>query len=128
MDGVRIRTAPWIYGMLSASLVLATLGAFALNAPETEWLMWSLVAFSALLVAGLLEAVTTRIETRDETIEIVSKFKKIVIPKSSIQQVSWEKGEAPFLKLTNGSFVVLPETGRNSQRVAISVRSWLKLS
>ena len=74
---------------------------------------------------ALLEAFFAKVESDGDIVRIVHNFRKLEIQKTSIEKVSWEKGSGSFLKLTDGTFVKLPVTGRNEQGVANSVRSWI---
>ena len=125
MSRTRITTAPWIYGVLAFGVAICTFGIAILSFGEPGWEIWGLVALLIIFSVALFESGFKKIEVDGEVIRIVENFRKKEIPKSVIEKVSWEKGTGSFVKLTNGTFVKLPITGRNEQGVANSVRSWL---
>lgn len=84
-----------------------------------------MAAMLLLFSVALLEAAFRKIENDGEFVKVVANFRQARIPKSAIENVSWEKGVGSFLSLTKGRVVKLPVTGRNEQGVANSVRSWL---
>ncbi|MCP5304388.1 MAG: hypothetical protein H6953_02985 [Chromatiaceae bacterium] len=96
-----------------------------MSAGERGWEFWGTVMLLVFLSLALLAAALTKIEDNGEFVTIVENFKKTDVPKSSIENVSWEKGAGAHLQLANGKFVKLPTTGRSDQGIANSVRSWL---
>lgn len=121
----RLSTAPWIFGLLAFGVACCALGIALLNANDTSWVTWSLVALLFVFVAALLEAGFKRIEDRGDSILIVENFRQQYIAKKSVRRVSWEKGVGSYLELDDGTVTRLPTTGRNEQGVTNSIRSWL---
>ena len=92
---------------------------------DPGWEFWALLGMVLMSLIALLEAFFAKVESDGDIVRIVHNFRKLEIQKTSIEKVSWEKGSGSFLKLTDGTFVKLPVTGRNEQGVANSVRSWI---
>ena len=125
MSRNRITTAYWIYGLLALSVAFLASGIVILSTEELSWEFWGTLIILVLCITALLAAIFTRIENNGEFITIVNNFRKNEVAKMSVKGVSWERGGGAYLKLSNGTFVNLPVTGRNEQGVANRVRSWL---
>lgn len=124
MPRTRITTAPWVYIALTFCATLCASGAVVLS-NDPGWEFWVLLGMVLMSLIALLEAFFAKVESDGDIVRIVHNFRKLEIQKTSIEKVSWEKGSGSFLKLTDGTFVKLPVTGRNEQGVANSVRSWI---
>ena len=120
-----ITTAYWVYGALTVAVAVFATGVVVLSAEEPYWEFWGVLILLVICMMALMSAFFTKVENNGECITIVNNFRKMEVPKRSIDRVSWEKGGGSYLKLSNGTFVKLPITGRNEQGVANRVRSWL---
>ena len=120
-------TARWLIGVSAAAAVLflaGFVGALYLRAPG-----WSVLAFGGLCLVGalgVLDAARRRIVLGRTDLRILSMWSQRVYARDTIDSVTWEGGVGVSLKLTSGSWVRLPELGRNSQSVANTIRAWLK--
>lgn len=124
MSNRRITTAPWVYGVLAFCVAACAFGV-AVSSVQQGWLFWGLVVLLIVLLFALLDAATKRVESRCSTLHIVSRFRRTVIPKASVESLS-AGGAAGFtLRLFDGRVVRLPWLGRDPQGVVERVRSWL---
>jgi hypothetical protein len=123
-----ITTAYWVYAALTIAVALFATGVVLLSADELYWEFWGTLTLLVICIMALMSAFFTKVENTGDCITIVNNFRKVEVPKRSIDRVSWEKGGGSCLKLSNGTFVKLPITGRNEQGVANRVRSWLNQS
>jgi hypothetical protein len=120
-------TARWLIGASAASALLflsGLSGSLYLRAPG-----WSSVAFAVLSVVGVLGVVDVarrRVVLTGTELRIISMWSQRVYARDTIASVKWEGGVGVALKLASGSWVRLPELGRNSQSVANTIRAWLK--
>ncbi|MDH3423118.1 MAG: PH domain-containing protein [Gemmatimonadota bacterium] len=84
-----------------------------------------LALLDLLLAVGLTDALTTRVELNDQGLIRVANFRRRFVPRAQIESVTWEGGTGVAIRLTDGSWVRLPDVG-NSQARANSIRAWIK--
>lgn len=80
---------------------------------------------AVFLVVGLADALVTRVEFNDEGLIRVANFRRRFVRRAEIENVTWEGGTGVAIRLTDGSWVRLPDVG-NSQARANSIRAWIK--
>jgi len=83
-----------------------------------------LAILAVLMVAGFTDALMTRVELNPEGLVRVANFRRRFIPRAQIDGVTWEGGTGVSIRLTDGSYVRLPDVG-NSQARANSIRAWV---
>lgn len=92
---------------------------------------WSLTTLflgflSALGCFALLEAVRSKVVLADDSLRVITLWRRRCFERAEIRTVTWERGAGVSLKLANGKWFTLPEFGLNAQGVVNTVRSWLK--
>lgn len=110
-------------GALALGIAFTILN-FRLAAPL--WQRLGFVAFTGLAVVAVVELAMTRVELTATGIAYVKSFRRIFIPRTDVESVTWAKGGGVFLKLADGRSVNLPDVGRSPQGLANSIRAWLK--
>lgn len=128
MPQTRVKTAPWIFGLLAFCVAFSAFGVAVLSAGAQDAVFWGLVVLLVLFALALLAAALSRVEDGGDVIRIVSGLRKTTIAKTAIEKAAWEKGSGVFLGLNDGSVVKLPALGRDAQRVVNTLRSWLRRS
>jgi len=91
-----------------------------------DWTGLGLAAFALLAAAGFLDATVSRLEMDGDSLHVVSLFRRRRYVRSAIVKVQWEGGSGVGLRLSDGSWVELPDLGRNIQGLAHTLRAWLK--
>ena len=81
--------------------------------------------FSIFLTISALNQLFTKIKLHHDILEVISIFNKTILEKKSIEKVTWEKGGGVLIKLSNDTWVTIPDLG-NSQSVCNSIKAWLK--
>jgi hypothetical protein len=84
----------------------------------------SVLTLAAL--AAFAHALTTRIALKAHGLEVVANFRRRFLPREIVETVTWEHGGGVSVKLVDGTWLKLPETGHNSHVRAESIRVWLK--
>lgn len=115
----------WV-GAIAACVIAFVLGFVAF----TNGLSWVYrvfyLAFSVAAVFGLADVAWTRIELNENGIEIISGFRRQFVPLQAIDSITWAKGVGVSIKISDGSWIGLPEVGTGSQALSNSLRAWLK--
>ena len=123
----RFRAPRWL-------AVVCFVGAFVLAGAGfgtywTEGFSW-LEPFGALLslfcVLGAVDALTTRVELREDSLLVVANLRRRIYPKSSFQKVAWAEGAPPALQLQEGQWLFLPRTLPRGLGPANTLKAWLK--
>lgn len=81
---------------------------------------------AAIGALWLVDIFTTRIELRSDGILICSLFRTRVYPRADIENVNWEKGAGASIKLRDGKWVRLPNTGHSPQGQTNTIRAWIR--
>jgi hypothetical protein len=103
------RMVRWLHLLTASGVVFAGYGAFTLFRSEGPTLLCLVSAGLAILfVLGLAEGFAARVVLAPDPIEIVSNFRRTVIPRSELTKVTWAKGMPVILERTSGDFVRLP--------------------
>ena len=125
---VKVFSSPtWIkatVGVLAIAMPTAT--ALVLKAEGPTLLSLFLAAMSVTGLAALIEVALHAVVLKDDQLRIRTLTKRVNIPRADIAKVTWEGGSGASVQLNDGTWVELPEVGRNSQALTNSVRAWLK--
>ena len=126
------RATPVYRGLVALTLVIAVVGlAFAPPiVPESRRTVTFLafLAFAVVCALGLVQVLRGRIELRDDEIRVVGLVGHRHYARDRIVDARWEKGTPVALKLTDGTWAKLPDTGHSNTRVAGAIRAWLNES
>ncbi len=87
---------------------------------------WCFTLLVLLGLLGLIDSLLLRISLMPEGIEIYSGFRRRFLPRAEILDLTWEGGSGVTLKLADGRWLKLPETGHNSQALTNRLRAWLQ--
>ncbi|HUG53464.1 MAG TPA: hypothetical protein VMR21_07680 [Vicinamibacteria bacterium] len=122
-----IRTAPWVI-VLTGVAALASAGAAAvlLGRQGTSPGNLVLALLAALLTVASLDAAVTRLEMEGDALHVVSLFRRRKYVRSGVVKAARACGSGVGLRLSDGSWVRLPELGRSSRGLAHSLRAWLQ--
>jgi hypothetical protein len=110
-------------GVRALFVILYVIGTFLMS------VRFGKIAVAVYLVCGaftLALVFRRRIVLSADGLSMVSDFRVRTIPRSEIENVTWEKGAGAHLKLRDGKCVRLPEVGLNAQALTNSIRAWLK--
>jgi hypothetical protein len=86
----------------------------------------AIVGISVVGALWLADVLLTKLIIREDEIFFVSNFRRRIIPRTEIADVTWERGPGVYLKLKNGKSVRLPHTGHDYQGLVNTIRAWLK--
>jgi hypothetical protein len=84
-------------------------------------------ALGLLTVLGVADGLTTSVRLYSDSLFMMSKFRRRILPRAELDHVTWEVGVGVSLRLKSGRWVKLPDVG-NSQSVTNPIRAWLKRS
>jgi hypothetical protein len=84
-----------------------------------------LLAIGIFAVLAVVDALVSRIILGDDSIRIISLFRKRIIPRTEILSVTWAAGYGVIVKLRNGGWIKIPNTGHNIQGQTNTFRAWL---
>jgi hypothetical protein len=97
---------------------------FGIASRHRIWIVPIYALFGALWLADIF---MKRIVLTKDGLRIVSvaTFRSRTVPRIEIESVTWEKGCGASIKLRNGTWVRLPDVGRNAQGLTNTIRAWL---
>jgi hypothetical protein len=122
-----IRSAPWLIAVIDIVSTIGIAGAVYLwlyGGPPAAVAVLALIGL--LAIVGVVDAAVSRIALEADALRVVSLFSQKRYERRKIERVTWEKGSGSALQLTDGSWVKLPDLGRNSQSTSNTIRAWLK--
>ena len=123
----RLSSPPWIKGMVSViAVAMPVVTTLLLHAEGVTWISAGFAAMSVIGVAGLIEIALTAVVLDDDVLRIRGLKSRRNIPKKELANVTWESGCGVSVQLVDGSWVQLPEVGKNSQALTNSIRAWLR--
>jgi hypothetical protein len=101
-------------------------GAYFYHQDGLTWISAFFAGFSILGAVGIVESFSSYVSLDATEIRFRETLKKTAIPRADIVQVTWEAGSGVSLRLSDGTWVKVPDLGHNSQGLTNSIRSWLK--
>jgi hypothetical protein len=121
------RPPRWIVA-LTATAALLFLAAALLLYHLQGWSWMSLVAAALIPVslAGLADAMTSRIELRQERLVVVRNLRKREYSRDAFTSVSWGKGVPVSLQFAKGGWLHLPEIVSSGLGLANTLRAWVR--
>ena len=90
------------------------------------WLFLGLFAISIVTLIGTISVFTDAICLGETELKARKDFRVSTVQRADIEKVTWAKGSNVSVLLKSGSWVSLPEVGRNSQGLCNSVRAWAR--
>lgn len=121
------RTARWLLGVLAGVCIgFALLAGFLYRAEGVTTTGIALGALAVLFAAGLVEGKMARVVLRPDHLEVVSNFRRIVVPRADIVRVVAEKGAPISLERASGGWIKL--SGGVAGLHANTLRAWIKRS
>jgi len=123
----KITMASWLKVTFIASTVIPIVGFVKIYKSQGfSAVAIALLAISVIGFLGIIEVFVSRIVLQADSIEIVRLFRRRSIVRSDISSVTWEKGCGVSIKLKDGHWAKLPDTGRNALAQTNTLRAWLK--
>ena len=121
------RTRPFRLIWLTAiTLGAAAAAVFSLQTDEVRWAIFGFVGLTGFGIISLLEAVTDYLILDENEIRFRKTFRNVRISKSDIEKVTWTKGGGTSVQRRDGSWVMVPDMGYDSQGMTNSIRAWLR--
>lgn len=118
------RQPRWIAAGLALMTVACVAGAVAFAGDGGEaWWAIGLALLAVLFAAGVADAVTTRVELHEDSLEIVSNFRRSVVARSELRRVVAEKGAPVSIERASGGWVRLPAAAGPHPN---TLRAWLR--
>jgi hypothetical protein len=93
---------------------------------QAQWMVFGSLGFFGLGVISFVEAVTDYLVLDEEGIRFRKSFRSVQILKSDIEQVTWTKGGGTSVKREDGTWVMVPDMGYDSQGMTNSLKAWLR--
>jgi hypothetical protein len=123
------RATPVFRGLVVLAMILglaAMMGAPYVPREDRRALtFYGSLVFTIISAIGVAQTFRGRIELRDDEIRVVGLVGQKNYPRSRIADVRWSKGSPVSLKLDDGTWAHLPDTGHANTKVAGAVRAWL---
>lgn len=128
-DARQYRGPTWVIGLYAISLILSIFSAWQLYAQHSlSALSIAAMLLVPLLLAGLIDALTTSVVVTEAHLSVRSNFRRRVYAQSLFSSVSWSKGSPVALKYRDGGWLKLPSVNTSSQDIIYTLRAWLKRS
>jgi hypothetical protein len=121
-----LRTPAWVGLLLGVVTVGYAFGVAAVWLERGSSLVVAgMLGLAAFLLVGLVDALITRFEMREEVATLRSLRGSRAIRRGMIAKVGWERGVGVHLHLIDGATIKLPYLG-SSVDCTNSIRAWLK--
>jgi hypothetical protein len=115
--------------MVIAALILGVAAMFGARYVPREdrraLTFYGALVFTIISAAGVAQTIRGRIELLDNEIRVVGLVGQKTYPRQRIADVRWAKGSPVSLKLDDGTWAHLPDTGHGNTKVAGAIRAWL---
>ena len=123
----KFRPPRWIVAFIGMAALLFLAAAVLLYYLQ-GWSWMSLVAAALVPVslAGLADAMTSRIELHEERLVVVRNLRKREYPRHAFASVSWGKGVPVTLQFAEGGSLHLPEIVSSGLGLANTLRAWIR--
>jgi hypothetical protein len=120
---------PLLRGLIAAGLAICIAGLASSYAAEpgkrNPLVLYAFAGLVLLCSVALVQVFRGRIELRAEEIRVVELVGHKSYARPQIVAAQWEKGCPVSLKLRDGSWARLPDTGHANSQVAGAIRAWL---
>ncbi|HKB59766.1 MAG TPA: hypothetical protein VKC56_06920 [Gallionellaceae bacterium] len=96
---------------------------------QSDGLSWTTFALACMIpfsILGFVDALSTRVEFRGETLTVVRNLRRAEYPRASLISVMCAKGMHVSVRRVSGEVVELPDVGESNQGLARALRTWLK--
>ena len=127
MSGREVRTyrsPAWVKVFaLVASIVFLAGAVMSYRVEGWSWVTLAFVGLVPIGAAGLLDALTQRIELHQEHLVVVRNLRKVSYPRSAFSRVTWGKGVPVSLQSTSGNWIQLPGVGSSGQGLVNTLRA-----
>ena len=124
---IDLRPTKWFWGVaLAAVLIFAAIGTFAFALPSPLWQRLAVLALNVIALLGIVDVAQRRLKLTHDGVFCVGNLRSKFVPRAQIDSVTWADGAGVSLKLVDGSWVHLPDLGRNSLALTNTIRAWLK--
>ena len=120
------RTATWYRVFVAfAALALCAAGAFYVVNGSVVWQRIGGYALGAFGIAGLVDALVSRIVLESDAIRVISLMRRRSYPRNAFESAKVDGG-AVCLKRKDGGWLVLPGTGANVLSARNTIHAWIK--
>jgi hypothetical protein len=127
VEAVRIfRVSPWVLGIVLLGMLISFSGAWLMyrQGGFSVW-FWLSAALAAFFVAGLVDALVSRIVLDQESLQVIELLSRRRYARGEIVEVKFEKGAGIALKMVNNAWVKLPGLANIHHN---TIRAWVKRS
>lgn len=105
------RTARWLILLVGGGMVGCLVGAVGLLRSDGITMAGlGLAGLAAIFAAGLVESIVARVVLGPDHLEIVSNFRRTVVPRADLVRAVAEKGVPTALERASGGWIKLPGT------------------
>lgn len=116
----------WFKALVVLFFLLCLSGAvFTFRVEGASLLAYGLVGFSVLGTFAVAEVFRVRVALEENELVIWLGWRQRRYERSLVERVTWAAGSGVSVRLADGSWVQLPELGRNSQSHSNSIRAWI---
>lgn len=108
------------------AVIFQVVAAIFFQTRGTSALTIAAVGLALFGIVAVLAVWLDRVALLDETLVVVSNFRRRIYARNSIVKVSWAKGCPVMMQLENGQWTKLPPVGSGNQSVGMTIRAWIK--
>ena len=106
--------------------MFASVAAVAVLSEDWRWHTYLLLVLVPLSIAGFADAITSRVDLREDVLVINENFRTRSYPRGLFTKVSAEKGVPIALHTVDGMWVKLPRVSPGGQGLVNKLRAWVK--
>lgn len=119
------RTSRWILAIVGGGLAICVAGARHFShRPGDSLETFGFAGLAIMFAIGLVEGLHARVVLGTATLEIVSNFRRTVVPRGDVVRAVGEKGVPVAIELRSGAWLKLPSLGTGPH--ANTIRAWLR--
>jgi len=111
---------------LAVAIALAAVAVFLQRREGVTSVVVCCALLSGVAALGFVQALTTYVRLDEESLVIASGLRMRRYARQDLESVTWAAGCGVAVRRTDGTWLKLPELGRDSQALCNSLRAWLR--
>lgn len=121
------RPSLWTTFFVAVAAVMCVVLAYFMHRSEGwSWTAIGLLCLVPVGIAGVLDALTCRVELTDEQLIVAENLRRRKYARSAFVKVTRAKGVPASLQFESGRWLKLPHVSVGNQVLANALRAWLR--